>query len=172
MGLIKNILFVSYLKNKGVRRVCFALGILFSLILLIIIYMNYDNLRIKEEFTSLEAIRYNIASLKKSGKNIKASTLYECTNKLYAQVGVQADLLNLYRYDKSMSTYDYCANRSNDAECLFVAQFDRRGVNIDCDEHNFLVLSIIIIISFYLAFWMVCILKFFKNIYLRFRDFL
>ena len=29
--IIKNIICVSYLKNKGVRRICFILGVLFAL---------------------------------------------------------------------------------------------------------------------------------------------
>ncbi len=32
MNILKNIIFVSYLKNKGVRRLCFVLGLLFSYI--------------------------------------------------------------------------------------------------------------------------------------------
>lgn len=31
MTFLKNILFVSYLKNKGIRRICFILGILFAI---------------------------------------------------------------------------------------------------------------------------------------------
>jgi hypothetical protein len=31
---MKNILMVSYLKNKGIRRICFILGIFFSLLFL------------------------------------------------------------------------------------------------------------------------------------------
>lgn len=31
MTFLKNILFVSYLKNKGIRRICFILGVLFAI---------------------------------------------------------------------------------------------------------------------------------------------
>lgn len=41
MSTIKNIFFVSYLKNKGVRRLCFILGILLAITP---IYLWYEDL--------------------------------------------------------------------------------------------------------------------------------
>lgn len=31
MQILKNILFVSYIKNKGIRRICFIIGLMFSI---------------------------------------------------------------------------------------------------------------------------------------------
>lgn len=31
MQILKNILFVSYIKNKGIRRICFIIGLTFSI---------------------------------------------------------------------------------------------------------------------------------------------
>lgn len=43
MNLLKNILFVSYLKNKGVRRICFIVGILFAILPAMIWYENLND---------------------------------------------------------------------------------------------------------------------------------
>lgn len=40
MNLLKNILFVSYLKNKGIRRICFVIGILLAIIPIYVWYIN------------------------------------------------------------------------------------------------------------------------------------
>ncbi|MBQ8464523.1 MAG: hypothetical protein IJ545_00770 [Alphaproteobacteria bacterium] len=43
MNFIKNIFLVSYLKNKGVRRICFILGILFAILPTMIWYENLNH---------------------------------------------------------------------------------------------------------------------------------
>lgn len=50
--VLKNILFVSYLKNKGVRRICFVLGVLFGVICFL--DLHYEFKHIKLSYQSLE----------------------------------------------------------------------------------------------------------------------
>lgn len=51
-NILRNILFVSYLKNKGVRRICFVLGVLFGVICFL--DWHYEFKHIKLSYQSLE----------------------------------------------------------------------------------------------------------------------
>ena len=46
MNVIKNIFFVSYLKNKGIRRLCFVLGILLAIRETVVWYDYEDSIEI------------------------------------------------------------------------------------------------------------------------------
>lgn len=52
--VLKNILFVSYLKNKGVRRICFVLGVLFGVICFLDWHYEFKRTNYKLFYQSLE----------------------------------------------------------------------------------------------------------------------
>ena len=43
LKFIKNILLISYLKNKGIRRICFIIGLILAIIPLISWYNDLNN---------------------------------------------------------------------------------------------------------------------------------
>lgn len=54
MSLLKNILMVSYLKNKGIRRICFLLGVVFSGICFCIWHQEFERTNYKLSYQTLE----------------------------------------------------------------------------------------------------------------------
>ena len=157
--MLKKILFVSYLKNKGIRRICFIWGMILFLFFGGRALSNYDSLWIKQDFPNLEAIRNQIAEAHQDGNYVKAITLFECTNELYEKIGVQTYLLNLYKNNF------YCEDNPNDKECLFISYFDHHKVKMNCNK-NGIVTFFFLFVLFYSAFWLVCLLKFLKNMIL------
>lgn len=69
MNVIKNIFFVSYLKNKGVRRICFVIGILSSIITAIIWYEGLEKKFYNETYENIiefgKQNKYNTDKLRK-----------------------------------------------------------------------------------------------------------
>lgn len=76
MSLLKNILMISYLKNKGVRRICFLLGIIFGGICFSLWYQNFKRTNYKLSYQTLEQAvmdnEYNTVVLEHIYKNYPA----------------------------------------------------------------------------------------------------
>lgn len=81
MNFIKNIFLVSYLKNKGVRRICFILGILFAITPTYIWYEDLSNNFYNETYENIIAF----------GKENKYNTnkQKEVYNKYPADIGAK-----------------------------------------------------------------------------------
>lgn len=87
MSTIKNIFLVSYLKNKGVRRICFILGILFAITPAYLWYEDLSDNFYNETYENIMAF----------GKENKYNTdkQKEVYNKYPANIGVK----NLSNFD-------------------------------------------------------------------------
>ncbi len=81
LKFIKNILLISYLKNKGIRRICFIIGLILAIIPLISWYDDLNNYFYNETYENIIAF----------GKENKYNTnkQKEVYNKYPADIGVK-----------------------------------------------------------------------------------
>lgn len=160
-----NIFSVSYLKSKGIRRICFVLGLLLSSFMVFNFVNQYDNIRLKDEYD-------NLYLLKKWYNNyydfepMKAVNLAKCANEYFINIGFPAYIIN---FDKDQPICYY----GEDCEKLkVIADFK---IKLDCGKETvFLIWPIILLFVFYFPFLICALTKFIcdiiKWIYMGFQE--
>lgn len=187
MNTLKNILFVSYLKNKGIRRICFVLGILpltLCLYLFIIGFNHsfytktYDNITEVSEFNTKELTyiynHYPI-SVKKDGTLIKFDAWKnffisdfgggkEGRLKMSIQCHIlehdkRTELDSIWQSDEDFEKLKYFCKKFN--------QYITQKITVNICDYSHLIMLLNAILFFYLPFLICCT---FRWIYLGFKE--
>ncbi|MBP5698495.1 MAG: hypothetical protein J6W96_03090 [Alphaproteobacteria bacterium] len=103
MNLLKNILLISYLKNKGVRRICFVIGVLLTIIPTYIWYENLNDNFYNETYKNIEEFVH------KPWNRYNQDKQREVFNKYPVDIGykdlTQFDLWKSFFFDQSGPGY-------------------------------------------------------------------
>lgn len=113
--IIKNIIFVSYLKNKGIRRICFILGVLLALLPTIAFFEafyiseNYDNLRDAVVYASEYQQKYVFQNYKYSCNKCDAEIDFEVWKRTFADWELSRSFLH-HNCLKQKESVEICQN--------------------------------------------------------------
>lgn len=157
MKKIKDILFVSYIKNKGVRRICFILGVLlavlptFIMLSEIFVSKNYDSLYDSVRYASEKEKLFVFNHYKYDCGGCKAEIDYEWwKNNLISN----KEITKYKDYDCSRET-----NTDHIDVCERVKTYLKQKVKIRYIKTEYFKLLKIILILFYFPFIIACIIK-------------
>ena len=171
---LKNILFVTYIKNKGIRRICFMIGFGF------LVY--YSALTIHSFYTG--SIDKSYKNLEDANADIYYSHKYDmpywyrknhCMAIHLKKYNISSNItfvFNTYENILESSEYGWCA--INEKDCNILKAIKDDPIHLKCngweDENKSTLEQLFIILSwllmfFYLPFIIVCILKMLFNIF-------
>ena len=167
MNFIKNILFVSYLKNKGVCRICLAVGLLLCLYQTYSITTNIMNVpTINETYKNLSDINSRIYFDHKYNVPYWYRRV-DCFGKQLNKYGLQNTFI---RY--SFTSYEDVINSPwceyYEKECKILKAIKDEPITLKCSKIEtyesstlaaFLHILIFLILCFYLPFIVACMLK-------------
>ena len=180
MKKIKNILLISYIKNKGIRRLCFVLGVcLCSLVLFKVIPNAYYN-AIDKLYPNLEAANADVYFSHEW--NLPRWYRKEmCLAKYLKKYDISREVFYLVNSSDDLFTGITCDVYPR--ECSILKAIKDDPVNLKCsifEDYNnstaqgVTTLLLFLVILFYLPFLLACILKFIfkvlKWIYLGFEE--
>lgn len=154
MKLIKNILFVSYLKNKDIRRICFVVGMALFLWGVFTTPRFYEYTRINRDYINIRDIKI-WADAYREREPLKYLNLVECTTEYFENVGIKYSE-NLFVLENPVE--DFCRLYG---QCEKFKIFALDKINLDCGKKDiFLYRPLFICLAFYLPFLLVCLFKF------------
>ncbi len=155
-GWFKNILFVSYLKNKGVRRLCFIIGCIFLFLMIITTPKVYDNIRINKEYNNINDVKrwVDVYYHTDPGKSL---ALVECTSEYFAERGIENIKYSLYS-DAPIEWYCLVEDKKS---CSIFQTYADKKIKLDCGKKEiFIYRPLAALLSFYLPFILAIMLKF------------
>lgn len=155
MLIVKNILFVSYLKNKGIRRLCFILGCIIFCFQVFKLPHFYNSVRIKHEYVNFNDFRKDMIFAWNINP-IRFWNTAECCRKHFEKEGIKDASficlpINELPENKIIDLYPYpeIKNKLNSP------------ISLDCGMKKvFIIRPIFMVFSFYLPFILAIILKF------------
>lgn len=187
MKLLKNFLFVSYIKNKGVRRICFVLGLLFCLLPINAFILNFEyhfhtktyaNITLVEDYNKLELeyiYKHYPTSIQQSGVDMTFGRWRDffisnygqgrkdrliMSNQCYIlEHGKRKELNKIWQDNESFSKLKNF--------CQELERYTAQEITVHIHDYSYLVNIIYIILYFYLPFLICCI---FRWIYMGFRE--
>lgn len=130
--LIKNILLVSYLKNKGIRRICFVLS---CAMLIWFAYLSISNGRIHERidikynnFQDFNSDIYRSWNYKHSNRHKKM----QCAASFMQKQGMQRSdaWLMIYYRDITKKESGWCY--ANETSCKSLSQIANKPIHLKC----------------------------------------
>lgn len=157
LNRIKNILFVSYLKNKGIRRICFILGCALLLYFVFISPGVYNKMVIDREYLNIDHVK-SWSDVYYDTDVVKYISLIECTDEHFQKIGIKGVKYALY--GKGLSPVkEYCSvNSKKDCERFTVFATDK--IDLNCGKRSFWGSRLFgMIIFFYFPFLLIVILK-------------
>ena len=161
--MLKNIFLVSYLKNKGIRRICCVLGVLLSAYSIIISPKIYDNNTIDKEYINYKDMKIWFETYYEVNP-LKALTLAECSDTYFSNLGISDSKYVLYGTGDPVEFY--CSVSEKRSCDLFRILADEK-IPLNCGKPQFfLTRPIVIFLSFYLPFILVLLLKLIWQIFL------
>lgn len=156
MNWVKNILFVSYLKNKGIRRICFILGCVLVVVMIVTTPKFYDNNRIDKEYLNINDIK-RWADVYRDVNIMKHLALVDCTSQYFEILGIKDVRYSLY-LDNSISGY---CSLSDKPSCDKFKLFADEKIKLNCGLRKiFVYRPLITILFFYLPFVFAVLFKF------------
>lgn len=161
MKFAKNIIFVSYLKNKGIRRICFILSccsMLYFSVLGFTLSRGYYS--IDETYHNFQSFNSDIYMSYKIGEKGWYKKI-ECASKYLKQYGfAHYDAYNMVEFKNILNRNSlWC--QSNEVLCKRIEKIKDYPIHLKCgafetydysNAQGFLIYLIFIIISFYLPF--------------------
>ena len=166
-GWFKDILFVSYLKNKGVRRLCFIIGLFFGIIA-ICVWLDYaENNFYDISFNSMEEVE------KTEPNDEKLRRIF---NKYPVNFGKNlGDFDNWKSFFFESWTGDYKTrksfledykmknfNKKNESFEL-LEKYVQQKIFINRANYLFLLNFLYVIGVFYFPFWLCCVIKWVRD---------
>ena len=141
MNWIKNFLFVSYLKNKGLRRICFITGCILVILLTVTTPKYYNSVRINKEYLNL--------------------ALVECTGEYFADRGMNSAKYSLY----TVNPVEWYCSVQDEQSCKKFQIYANEKIKLDCGKQEiFIYRPLVALLFFYLPFIFAIILKFLWSI--------
>ena len=173
MNLLKNILFVSYLKNKGVRRICFVIGIGLSIFISCMIILDIVNNNVDVEYKNLQALNEKYYSV--HGYNYDKYTdddlkEYWCFTKNLKKYGINKMILDALSSYRNIFESPWCYHYQH--ECDMLESIKEEPIHIKCSGiessgigYRFSIVSgllfrlFALLIYFYIPFIFTCCIK-------------
>ena len=150
INLLKNIFSISYLKNKGIRRLCFILGFLLSIFLCFSFFNNYDSFRIKDEYENLYSLKRWYLTYYEFEPQ-KALNLSKCMHEHFDRLGLEPHSIIL---DKDLPL---CLGE----DCKKINAIADFKIKLDCGKITvFLKWPFFLLFAFYLPFLFCVLFKF------------
>lgn len=151
--IIKNIFLVSYIKNKGIRRLCFVIGLLFAALPFLIML---DSIHIKRDYESLsETLGYYVPE--KTKLFVFEKYKYECDScKTKDDFSLWKETFSEIS-NRKLSCNDFA--EENKEKCEKIKNYIYQPVHVDYYDLSYLSLLKYVIILLYTPFVFVCILK-------------
>lgn len=175
ISTIKNIFFVSYLKNKGVRRICFVVGIGILIYLSYVIFLGIIGRRIDVEYKNLQDLNddyYFRYSYINEGTNISKVTYEylietECLAINLKKYGIDdqyiAHAFSSYKNILESSWCDYYQDK-----CDILKSIKEKPIHVKCNGiesgyfntiSGLLFRFLVLLLGFYIPFIFACCTK-------------
>lgn len=165
--IIKDILFVSYLKNKGIRRICFVTGIIFCTWMLFTIIQNVHDNGVDKIYKNLQEANSDLYfSSKYHTRNWYKKT--ECMGIYLKKYNISKDIAYaLNSHENVIETRYWCDYYPRD--CNMLKAIKDNTIHLKCSAletydnsaiRTLFNIFVFLLILFYLPFIFVCTLKF------------
>ena len=156
MTWLKNILLVSYLKNKGVWRICFVVGCLLVLLMVVTTPKFYNTMRIDKEYLNIVNVKDWIWTYREANPN-RSLALAECTDKYFSALGLEGAMFSLYTENPVAW---YCSV-STPEKCQKFRVIANDKIRLDCGKADiFVYRTLLTVLFFYFPFLIGVLLKF------------
>ena len=166
MKKIKNILFVSYIKNKGVRRLCFVIGLCLCIWLLFNVIPNISHNAVDKLYNNLEDANTDIYLAH------KFETPYwyrknECMAIYLRKYGLDKNIAYAFNSSVNLLSEKYWCEFYQ-KECGILKAIKDEPIHLKCSalegyDHEAIkslsYIFIFLLVLFYLPFLLICILK-------------
>jgi hypothetical protein len=177
---IKNIITVSYIKNKGIKRLCFIAGVIFSTYTSFIVSTNIYSHRVDEQYNNLTNFCDILDAMPKYD-SVRWLDLKECFSQRYF-----SHRYNLGDFPVCYLNSDNCEIYDGDPdwvkECKVVKKLGNKPIILSCSgfetlhytKEGLFMCFVFVIFSFYIAFIFAVLtkllLKLLKWIYDGFKE--
>jgi|GEM_PF-5508981 hypothetical protein len=156
MARIKSFLFVSYLKNKGVRRLCFIIGCILVILLIVTTPKYYNSVRIDEEYLNINDIK-RWTDVFRDLDITSHLELVKCTGEYFDDRGMRNAQYSLYGDDP----VEWYCSVQDEQSCKKFQLYANDKIKLDCGKKEiFIYRPLMALLFFYLPFILAIILKF------------
>lgn len=170
MNILKNILFVSYLKNKGVRRLCFVSGIVLFVIFSCFSLSGIYKRQVDVKYNNLQELNSQFYFAAKNNLSTWAKR-QECAAIYFKKYGFTEIEAYSFSGEQDIFQGNFC--RAFPEKCEILKAMRNKPIHLQCNglESYFfnsfeaaLIIFTFLVFAFYFPFILCILLKFVGNI--------